>query len=239
MAIASMVCGIIGLFGIVSSFIKLLHLFNVRNSAYGIVNYLLIENQISTAIVYLIISFILVILALIFGIIERKKGKAYKYHGMATAGFILGIIGCILLVLPIIFTTGSIITYNIANKGKQSTEIDINSPYLGKQPNYSYYNHLGLITVRTRDFPIGYFVTVDISIGYDFGDTVAGAEFINRREELNDFIRRYFAGKYSVELIPEKEEELKAEFREMLNTRFLDTAKARLIIFNKLEVIEN
>jgi flagellar FliL protein len=112
------------------------------------------------------------------------------------------------------------------------------SPYIGRRPEYSYYDMIGSITTRTRDYPVGSSVTVEMIIGYDLNDQAASSELISRRYELRDFVRRYFSGKNSAELAPEREEELKKEIREMLNTRFLDTARARIILFNRLDVTE-
>jgi len=112
------------------------------------------------------------------------------------------------------------------------------SPYVGRIPEYSYFDGIGRITTRTRDFPIVYNVTVEMIIGYDLNDQNANNELINRKDELNDFVRRYFSGKTADELAPEKEEQMKAEIREMLNTRFFDTARARIILFNRLDVME-
>jgi flagellar FliL protein len=141
----------------------------------------------------------------------------------------------------VFIVTVCIITVNILNKGgKQQTVItDPSSPYVGKRQEYNYYDMIGAMTVRTRDFPVSSTVSVEMIIGYDLNDLNASSELVSRRYELRDFVRRYFAGKYSSELTPEREEELKAEIREMLNTRFLDTARARIILFNKLDVMEN
>jgi len=141
----------------------------------------------------------------------------------------------------IFIVTVSIITVNIMNKGGKSQTViaDPSSPYVGKRPEYSFYDSIGSIQVRTRDFPVSSSVSVEMIIGYDLGDQQAGAELIARRFELRDFVRRYFAGKYAAELAAEREEELKAEIREMLNTRFLDTARALIILFNRLDVMEN
>lgn len=139
----------------------------------------------------------------------------------------------------IFIVTVSVITYNIMNRGGRSQTVisDHSSPYVGKRPEYSYYDQLGSITVRTRDFPANS-VTVEMIIGYDLNDQSATLELISRRFELRDFVRRYFTGKTSAELAPEREELLKNEIREMLNTRFLDTARARIILFNRLDVNE-
>ena len=140
----------------------------------------------------------------------------------------------------IFIVTVSVITYNIMNKGGKSQTVlsDPSSPYIGKRPEYSYYDAIGSITTKTRDYPVSSSVTVDMIIGYDLGDQPASLELISRRYELRDFVRRYFTGKTSAELAPEREEELKKEIREQLNTRFLDTARARIILFNRLDVAE-
>ena len=140
----------------------------------------------------------------------------------------------------IFIVTVSVITYNIMNKGGKSQTVisDPSSPYVGKRPEYSYYDMIGSITTKTRDYPVSSSVTVEMIIGYDLNDTIASSELVSRRYELRDFVRRYFTGKTTAELAPEREEELKKEIREMLNTRFLDTARARLILFNRLDVTE-
>jgi len=139
----------------------------------------------------------------------------------------------------IFIVTVSIITFNIMNKGGKSQTVttDPSSPYIGKRPEYSMYTLIGAVTTRTKD-PVSSSVTVEMIIGYDLNDQAASAELISRQYELRDFVRRFFTGKYAVDLVPEKEEELKKEIVEQLNTRFLDTARARIILFNKLDVMQ-
>jgi flagellar FliL protein len=73
-------------------------------------------------------------------------------------------------------------------------------------------------------------------IGYDQNDTAASSELNGRRYELQEFVRRFFSGKYAAELLPEHERRLKQEIIEQLNTRYLDTAKVREIVFVQLNV---
>jgi len=137
----------------------------------------------------------------------------------------------------IFIVTVAVITYNIMNKGGKSQTVisDPYSPYIGKRLEYAYYDQIGSITVKTRD-PEGASVTVEMIIGYNLDDPVSTSELISRRYELRDFMRRYFSSKYAADLVPEREDELKRDIREMLNTRFLDTARAHMILFNKLDV---
>jgi len=138
----------------------------------------------------------------------------------------------------IFIVTVSVITYNIMNKGGKSQTVisDPNSPYVGKRPEYAYYDQLGSMTVKTRD-TAGFNVSVEMIIGYNLTDSDGGMELISRKYELRDFMRRYFSSKYAAELVPEREEELKRDIREQLNTRFLDTARAQVILFDKLDVM--
>jgi len=140
----------------------------------------------------------------------------------------------------VFIVTVSIITVNLVSKKGASVTItgDNNGPYQGTRPVYTYYDGIGSIVTRTNDYPVSSSVTVEIIIGYDMDNPQASSEFVNRRFQLRDHLRNYFSGKSAAELTPQREEELKAEIREMLNTRFLDTAKAREILFNKLDVME-
>jgi len=174
---------------------------------------------------------------------SSEGGGASKKRGGGGLGNLLPTIlkfVAIGLGATVFIVTVSLITVNQVNKKGQSQSVvgDPSSPYVGKRPEYNYYDSLSPITVRTRDFPASASVTVDMIIGYDLNDQAATMELLNRRHELHDFIRRYFTGKYVAELAPEREEELKAEIREQLNTRFLDTARARIILFRKLDVMD-
>jgi flagellar FliL protein len=75
-------------------------------------------------------------------------------------------------------------------------------------------------------------------LGFDQSDTAASSELTSRQPELQDFVRNYFTGKYAQELQPENEARLKQDIMEILNTRFLDTGRVRIVLFNKLDVME-
>lgn len=139
----------------------------------------------------------------------------------------------------IFIVTVSVITYNTMNKGGKSQTVvaDPSSPYLGKRPVYAYFDPIGPIITRTKD-AANYSVTVEMVLGYDLEDVAASSELSNRKPELIDFVRSYFTGKYAAEMQPENEVRLKQDIKEILNTRFLDTAKVRIILFNKLDVME-
>ena len=173
---------------------------------------------------------------------EAGGGGGAKKKGGGLGGLLPNILKFVAIGLgaTVFIVTVSIITVNlVSKKGAQQTVIgDPSSPYVGKMPEYTYYEGIGSITVRTRDFPVSSSVTVKMILGYDLNDQLATTELISRRYQLVDFVRRYFSSKTAVELSPEREEELKAEIREMLNTRFLDTARVRIVLFEKLDVME-
>ena len=139
----------------------------------------------------------------------------------------------------IFIVTVSVITVNVVNKGgkAQTQASDPSSPYIGRRPIYAWYTDIGSVTTKTRD-TANYSVTVVMHIAYDQTDTAASGELSGRRYELQEFVRRYFAGKYATELQPENETRLKNEIKEALNTRYLDTAKVREIAFITLNVQE-
>ena len=138
----------------------------------------------------------------------------------------------------IFIVTISAITYNILNKrGASQTVIPENTPYIGAKPQYSMYTAIGVIRTSTRDI-VPYAVVVEMIIGYDLNDNSASTELTSRLYELRDFVRSYFRSKTAAELQPENEARLKQEIVEILNTRVLNTAKARIILFNQLDVME-
>jgi flagellar basal body-associated protein FliL len=77
-----------------------------------------------------------------------------------------------------------------------------------------------------------------MNLGFDPEDAATSGELASRQVELRDFVRSFFQNKYARDLAPEKNEQLKKEIQEILNTRFLDTAKVRSVMFDKLDVME-
>ncbi|MDR0457381.1 MAG: flagellar basal body protein FliL [Treponema sp.] len=166
---------------------------------------------------------------------QKKKGGGLGNLLPSILKFVAIGLGALIFIVTI-----SVITYNIMNKsGKSRTVVsDPSSPYMGKRPEYAMYTLIGSVSTKTKDPAPGWSVTVEVIIGYDINDNAASVELTSRQYELRDFVRRYFTGKYATDLAPEREEEIKREIREQLNTRFLDTARARIILFNKLDVME-
>jgi flagellar FliL protein len=143
-------------------------------------------------------------------------------------------LGALLVIITVTIVTVRFMT----GRGKSGTAVtDPSDPYVGRRPAYAAYTLIGPVTTKTRD-ETGYSVTVDMIIQYDLNDNAAQTELTSRQYELRDFVRNYFSRKFAADLAPEKEEVLKKDIREQLNTRFLDTAKVRNILFNQLAVMQ-
>jgi len=242
MAIASMVCGIVGFLSLIICGINVQNshrqLILLGNDIFSLLIKTQIENRLSIYYVILFISFILIILAFIFGIMTRKKGKEVKYYGMATTGFIIGLIGIILPIIIILFTSLNILIINIMNNSDRN-QMRISDPNLSYDDSNQHDNifmGIGEITANTRDTSPRYTVTIVMNIEHDLNDTITRSELNLRRFELRDFIRRFFNGKFAHEL--EDVERIKREILNDLNTRYLDNSKARNILFERFEVRE-
>jgi flagellar FliL protein len=138
----------------------------------------------------------------------------------------------------IFIVTVCIITYNIMNKGgKNQTTVAQTGSYVATKPEYAYFTLLDEISTRTRD-ATPYTVSVKVNIGYDANNQEAAAEFTARRYQIQDFLRNYFSRKYVADLRPENEQRLKNEIQEQLNQQILDKARARQILFDKLDIMQ-
>ena len=134
--------------------------------------------------------------------------------------------------------TVSTITVRIISKdGPSQTNIPSASPFVGAQPLYSVFTSIGSIRTSTKDI-VPHAVVVDMVIHYDQNDNTASGEFTARLHQLRDFVRLFFRSKTADELKPENEPRLKQEIIEQLNTKVLNSARARMITFNQLDVMQ-
>jgi flagellar FliL protein len=140
----------------------------------------------------------------------------------------------------IFIITVAVITFTVMSKGggkAQTSVADPTSPYVGKRVEYANYTLIGQVTTRTKDKEMTN-VTVEVILQYDLDNNAAATELTARQYDLRDFVRQYFSGKLAKDLTPENELRLKNEIRDLLNTRILDTAKIRNVLFLKLDVME-
>jgi flagellar FliL protein len=170
---------------------------------------------------------------------EGAAGTKKKASGLGAVLPNLLKFAAIVLAALIFIVVVVVITFNFINKGgrSQTQAAEPASPYVARRPEYSMFTSIGTVRTRTKD-PTSYSVVVDMVIGYDMNDKNAQTELTSRLYELRDFVRSFFSGKYAAELQPENEARLKQEIIEVLNTRVLMSSKARIILFNQLDVME-
>jgi flagellar FliL protein len=165
---------------------------------------------------------------------EQKKESGLKKLLPVILKFAaIGLAGMVFIVTVVV------ITVNILKPGGQNQTVGAESasPWVGKRPEYQMFSAIGSIRTRTRD-ATPYSVVVDMVIGYDVNDRYAQNELNARLYELKDFVRSFFSGKYREDLLPANEARLKQEIVEALNSRLLDSSKARIVLFNQLDVME-
>jgi hypothetical protein len=224
-AIVSIICGIIGLLGLIIS-----------------INNFLYINEYS---IFGFFSFALILLALILGIIMQKKCKNHTIYNMATASIVIGLIGIIVQIFPIfhiLYTESSIIAYNNHNKS-----IKFQTIYPIYSGSYCFFcNKYGCksfaitdridsfsIKTKTKDMNKNYTVTVVVDIRYYTSDI---EDEIMIHKELPDSIGEYLSGKYASELQPKYNKKVRREIKKHLYTHF--NLKVFSIVFKELDVIK-
>ncbi|MDR2601206.1 MAG: flagellar basal body-associated FliL family protein [Spirochaetaceae bacterium] len=170
----------------------------------------------------------------------ESNPQGEKKKGAALGGVMPNILKFVAIGLAalIFIVTVAVITFSIMNKsGKSQTVAPQTEAYVAVKPVYSMFTMIGDVITRTKD-ATPWNVLVNMIIAYDLDDTATSAELIARQYELRDFVRRFFSSKTVQELQPENEFKLKQEIREQLNTQILDKARAREILFDKLDLME-
>ena len=135
------------------------------------------------------------------------------------------------------FIVDGIKYYYIPGSSQNIAMPSSSSPFVDTISEFSYFDDLDLITTMTNDID-NYSVFVEVSLAYDKDNSEYLAEFTNRKIDIQDFLYRYFSEKSALELRPENEEQMKREIMELINTRLLDIAKIRRIIFLRFDVFE-
>jgi len=173
------------------------------------------------------------------GLDDEMPGKAGSKKTSGLAALLPNLLKFVAIGLGavVFIVTVSVITFNILNQGgRAQTVIPSAAPFIGARPQFQFFTSIGVIRTNTND-PLPFAVIVDMVIGFDLGDNAAHAELSARLYELRDFVRVYFRSKVADDLRPENEPRIRQEIIEQLNTRVLNTARARIILFNQLDVV--
>jgi flagellar FliL protein len=138
----------------------------------------------------------------------------------------------------IFIITVSVITHNILNRaGRPQTVIPIASPFIGERPTFSAFDGIGPINTHTND-PVPFMVMVNMVLLYDLNDAAAFSELNGRLHELRDFTLFFFRGRRADELRPENVPRIRREIMEHLNTRVLNSARVRDVMFSQFDVMQ-
>ena len=130
-----------------------------------------------------------------------------------------------ILLIPVIF-------FSYAGSEKMSLHIPPAENDV-KRETLDWYATLGAIRTATTDNAI---VFVDIAIGYEKGDKIVATELSEKRIEIKDFLKAYFALKPSEKLSPEYEDSIRLEFLDMINSAILTESKIVEIRFLQLDI---
>lgn len=149
---------------------------------------------------------------------------------------ILMFVGIGLAALALIVTVVVVTVKILDSKGRSQTATPMSEEYRDVMPVYSYSSTLPEFRTRTVDKPPAT-VAVQILIGFDKGNKQVETELSDRKEQLRDFLRNYFAVKKAAELGPGQERRIKEELREKLND-MMKSKGIRDILFAKFDVIE-
>jgi flagellar FliL protein len=140
-------------------------------------------------------------------------------------------LGAIVFIVTVVY-----ITMTFMGAGNQSiNQQQVSADYVGKAPVYDWFPNITGIRARTADNPPG-MVMVDISIGYEQGNKIVQTELVNRTPQIKDIVRQFFATRRAVDLAPGKENDLKVELAEKINSIMSD-GKVRQLIFDNLTII--
>ncbi|MDR1933504.1 MAG: flagellar basal body-associated FliL family protein [Spirochaetales bacterium] len=140
-------------------------------------------------------------------------------------------LGAIIFIVTVVF-----ITMKFMGAGNQGmSQQQISADYAGKAPVYDWFPNITSIRARTADAPPA-MVMVDISIGYEQGNKIVQSELVNRTPQIKDIVRQFFASRRTSDLTPGKENDLKVELAEKINSIMTD-GKVRQVIFDNLTII--
>lgn len=116
------------------------------------------------------------------------------------------------------------------------TAIPTSKEYVsGQREVYDWYTSLGLIQTETSDKKT---VRVDIALAYKKDDKATSTEITQRTIEIKAFLRRYFNGKTSSEIINiNNEDVLENEIKNGLNDNVLSSGRIRDVVFQQKDIL--
>jgi len=140
-------------------------------------------------------------------------------------------LGAIIFIVTVV-----ILTMKFMGAGNQTmNQQQISADYVGKAPVYDWFPNINQIRGRTSDVPPA-MVMVDLSIGYEQNNRIVQTELVSRTPQIKDIVRQYFASRRMSDLTPARENDMKIEIAEKINT-IMSTGKIRQVVFDNLTII--
>ena len=143
---------------------------------------------------------------------ERPKGKI---AGKAILGLLKWIaigLGAVIFIIVLV-----VVTVSILNKqAKPMTAVPTSAEYQKATPIWMTFTSIDQISTSTIDKE-PWAVQIKLNLAYDAADKDVLSELTSRKFQIQDALRHFFSTKEIKDLMPDRESELKAELREMLN----------------------
>ncbi len=158
-------------------------------------------------------------------------------------GFLPGIIIRILkyaaigLGFIILGATTTVVTFNIINRGRKSSDLAIVSPqYQAKAEPLQYDDSIESIRGVTADEVPGIF-SIQVSLGYEEGNNRIAFELNARRREIQNIVFLHISNKSKDGLKPEYYTKLQEELKEQIN-RVMKNGKIKQVVFREFVVAQ-
>ena len=170
--------------------------------------------------------------------IDEGGGEAEPKKTGFLPGMVISILKWAALGLGAIFfiVTVVVVTMKILGAGNQGmTQQQVSTDYAGKAPVYDWFSQVGEVRGRTSDDTPA-MVMLNVNIGYTQGDKIVQTELVSRIPQLKDVVRQFITSKKAADLKPERENDLKVELTDKINS-IMSSGKIKQVLFDNLQVI--
>lgn len=153
--------------------------------------------------------------------------------------FIIKILKWVALGLGFIIlgVTTTVITFNLVNKGRKTSDMTQRSPeYTAKTDPLEYDDTIESIRGVTADETPAIF-NIQVSIGYESGNTEIAFELNARRREIQNIVFIYISTKKRDQLRPEYYKQLLEDLKQQIN-RVMKSGSIKTVIFRDFVVTQ-
>lgn len=163
----------------------------------------------------------------------KKPKRKFNPSGLVASSLIKILVLIAAILAAILFIVAvTTITVGMLNK-EQATSIlgQLTTDRYNPPGNHQYMEPALTIRGRTSD-RVGRTFIVDVMLGYQPGDDRTATELLRRTPQLKDLLRQFFSSQKVENLTPEREDALKAELRNQINT-ILSQGRVTDVIFTQ------